>query len=476
MSQRRSLVIEIVRYVTPILILLLGIGGFFLMSALRKTPERLDEEKPQAPAVEVAKISPHADGITIELSGLVVPFAEHQVPAEVLGRVVKKHDICRAGRYVKKGTKLLEIDRQDFEIAEAEAEGALAELDAEMDSTRALLEIAKDQLTVEQREYDREKGLKGVASRADLDRAEKELLTAKNATVSLSTQLTSMEKREQRLQASLRRAKLDLDRTVVSAPVSGVIVRDEVQQDSFVQRGATLVVIEDTSKAEIKCSLRKDDLHWLWLAYPKPEMPEIQPVGDSKEDADSAAKEAEERAKALDYEIPQAEADVFYELVGNRFQWKGQLSRYDGIGLDSQTRTIPCRVLIDHPRDVTSVDSNASDAVGPRALLRGMYVTIEIKAKPNTPLYRIPQRAVRPGKVVWLVRDDAKSRDRKLVKQPVRIAETLSDEVIVHTNGTNIGGSDRIVISPLSYPRNGSPVREFGQPPGNRLAKKGVDK
>ena len=51
------------------------------------------------------------------------------------------------------------------------------------------------------------------------------------------------------------------------------------------------------------------------------------------------------------------------------FQWQGVLSRYEGTGLDIPTRTVPCRVVVTNPSEV-SVTADAGrpmDFYGPRA-------------------------------------------------------------------------------------------------------------
>lgn len=42
---------------------------------------------------------------------------------------------------------------------------------------------------------------------------------------------------------------------------------------------------------------------------------------------------------------------VIYQLSGRESatEWKGVLARYDGAGIDPQSRTVPIRVLVDKP-------------------------------------------------------------------------------------------------------------------------------
>lgn len=62
----------------------------------------------------------------------------------------------------------------------------------------------------------------------------------------------------------LERVKLDLERTRVVSPSDGMIVADLVEQDSFVSKGTPLVMLEDTSAAEVKTSLRMDEIARIW--------------------------------------------------------------------------------------------------------------------------------------------------------------------------------------------------------------------
>ena len=144
------------------------------------------------------------------------------------------------------------------------------------------------------------------------------------------------------------------------------------------QKGAKLVTIEDTSAVEVRCQLRMEELYWLWRQQ------------DSAPGADAAS------GMQRDYQIPKTPATIIYQVGRERFAWQGVLSRFDGIGLDEKTRTMPCRVLVSNPRDVTCLDPR-SDSAGPPALVRGMYVTVKLHAQPRSTLWSVPELALRPG-------------------------------------------------------------------------------
>ena len=68
------------------------------------------------PVVEVSPIREHAGGIDFEVDGVVIPFREVEVPAQVAGQISFKSDNCRIGRTVKRGEILLRIDPYDFQL------------------------------------------------------------------------------------------------------------------------------------------------------------------------------------------------------------------------------------------------------------------------------------------------------------------------------------------------------------------------
>ncbi len=451
MSHRRSTPKEVLRIVLPIVVLLVGVAGFMLLSSLKQKPAGADDGGDEVPVVETRMVELHAGGLDIEASGMVVPFREITLSAEVGGRIDFKSELCRAGKYVEKDAELIRIDSRDYELQVArlereltQAEASLIELTEEIRGTAELVQVAGQQLVVQHREYDRQVKLGGVVAPSELDRAKRELLTAQNTELTLKNQLTLLETRRGRLDAAkalvqtqLDKAQLDLERTTIRAPVSGVIVNDLVEQDYYVQVGTSLFTIEDTSQVEVKCSLRKEDVRWLWLS----------------QDRRSILADAQPGAA---YEIPESAATVTFRMMGVQYAWQGKLSRYEGIGLDAQTRTIPCRVLVTDPRAV-EVQGATDDVLlraGPRALMRGMYVTVKIHVDPSLQLLRVPERAIRPGNYIWL------TRGGKLLKQRVQIAQSIDEDVVVYADRLDLVAGDRVVVSPLNFAQEGLSVRE----------------
>ena len=305
---------------------------------------------------------------------------------------------------------------------------------------------------------------------SDLERAEANELAARSAVVTQRNRQRLLETSRARLESArdlanskLNKAKLDLKRTELVAPVDGVVVADMVEADAYVQKGTQLLVLEDTSKTEVKCKLEMEDLFWLWNRRSKAKAPAI-PVNVGRA-----------------YEIPATPVQVIYRLAWRKdieFVWNGTLSHYDGIGLDEKTRTVPCRIVVDDPqaqtkrrRGVSNVAATALPGLsGPPALVRGMFVTVRLQLDPDVQLMRVPEESLRPGNTLWCVRDDPRQPGtQRLHIVPVHFVslETEYDEsgmphryVLVYVNDpSQLSKGDRVVTSPLASVTHGIQVK-----------------
>ncbi len=417
-----------------VLILAGGVAAFLALSKwLHEEPPTVSEAA-TAPIVKTATVREHHDGLTIKADGVVVPYREIDLSAEVAGRVVERADVCRAGNYVTRGTLLARIDPQDYQLEKErlekerqQASVALEELAEELAGSEQLIQIAEKQLVLRGKELTRMQRLGRAVSTTELEQTEAAELTARDTLLQLKNQVRLLKVREGRLKAALdlaasklAKAELDLARTEIVAPVDGIIVADRIEQDAFVQRGTSLVTIEDTSKVEVKCKLNMADLFWLWDRKPPSEG---AIVDDGPADA---------------YQIPETPVEVVYRLVGRD--------------------NIEC-VVVDNPRERAS----AAGETGPPVLLRGMYVTIRIQVDPRTPLLRVSEPALRPGNVVWRVREN------RVSIVPVRFV-TMVESASAHDSGIPealiyvdapdlLAAGELVVTSPLTFVRSGMEVQ-----------------
>ncbi len=364
------------------------------------------------PAVRVAPVrSLQSSGGTLVLGvdGVVVPYREAIIATEVAGRVIEKSADCETGRYVTEGTLLVRIDPTDYDLeierlqlSQQQEYEQIREADQEVTNTRKLVELAETDIELANREVRRLESLpQNFASRGELDQARRAALAAEQTRVSLQNQIDLLLKRKARLEAAerlagtqLKAAQTNRQRTEIRAPISGVIVAESAELNSFVARGAAIVTIDDTTRAEVTCELRADQLYWV-----------MNQQGGSGESSPTDT-----------YRLPPTPVEIVYNVSGRddvRYVWDGQLLGYDGIGFDEQTRTVPIRIGVPKPRQYRversgklaetdpATTKNGSKTIGPSALVKGMYVDVRLRLRPTQPLVVLPAESLKPGNRVW---------------------------------------------------------------------------
>ena len=408
----------------PLLLLSAAIGLVFFLGAVQPSTRpaadtSLAGRLQALPAVDVVPTQSLADsGKTLHLNtdGTVVPFREVVLATEVAGRIIEKSPQCEAGQYVTAGTVLMRIDPTDYELTVRRLEQtqqseyeSINEIDQELINASRLLEIADADIELQSREVKRLDSLpEDFAARRDVDAARRAVLQAEQQKVTYQNQIDLLKKRRARLELAeqlaatqLKQARIDLQRTEIRAPIDGVIASEQAELNTFVARGNPVVTMEDTSKVEVATSLRTDQLYWVLN-----QKTSQSPIEELNAPANGAHR---------GYKLPPTEVKVQYQLSGRddvTYVWDGQLVGYDGIGLDEQTRTVPVRVVVDQPQmfDVQRRGDDESTkrpteenviSTGPTALVRGMFVRLQLQLQPAVPLVILPSEALKPGNRVW---------------------------------------------------------------------------
>ena len=433
-------------------LLLIGVGivGFVVLGS-GHPPQSRGEREVVKPIVQVAAVTEHREGIDFNVDGVVIAFREITIPAEVAGQVAFRSDNCRMGHMVKAGELLAKIDPADYQLEARrleeelkQAEAKQHELKVETVARRRQIELAREDLAIQQREVQRYERIKdpGVYSKSEVDTARLKELQARDALQTEIDQLELLEAQQARLASAsqlaahqLDKARLELARTEIYSPIDGVVTDELVEQDCYLQKGAGVAVVQDTSCMEIRCSLQMKQMHWIWQTAPSPDKPVA---------SDNA------------YYFPETPVTVIYEMESRKFRWEGKLQYYDGGKIDERTRMVPCRVRVCQPSCV-QVDGACSGGVRPPVLMAGMFVTVRVHAKPDLALLRLPEAAVQPGGTVWAV------RDQQLHELPVHVAHATREEVLVYQQGSELQAGDRVVVSPVAAPTEGAAVAVMGE-------------
>lgn len=429
--------------------IILGGGYAAFVGMGRAEAESSGAEESDVLDVDVDLAVAHSDGIQFKVDGIVVPYRRVQTAAEVAGRVVYKSKDCQSGRVVHAGDVLVRINPRDYQLEIdrlgkelAQAKSNLTELDVEIQNSENVITLANEELTIRRRELERFAKIDdpGVFSQTEVDTARRNELNARNSLQSVRDQMSLQKSRRARFESGrdlvltqLEKAELELERCEVRAPIDGLIVSELVEQDDYLQKGAVIFTIQDTSSVEVQCRLRMNQMHWLWQTN----LPDA-----SEGDMQQA------------YGFPATPVQVEYTVGGNRYLWKGTLESYDGAGVDEQTRMVPARVFVPDPLSgEQDPDKTATVQMRAPALMTGMYVAIQIKAAPRLPLIRVPSRAVRPGNIVWVVKDGAISR------RQLHVAHANAEFVLLYEQPDGLQIGDSVVTSPLAAPTEGSPVQ-----------------
>lgn len=381
------------------------LGGFLIFwRAERREPSKVPGLGSDAasllsamPAADVVQVRSLDGPLDLTASGVVVPYREIFLAAEVAGRIIEKDSSVRPGHLVRARQTLLKIDPSDYQYEvdrltqRLEQERiVLGESEQEVRNIERLMELASAQYDLAEADFKRTEDLRqNFASQAELSAAKQSMLTALNQRVTLENQLDSLRTRLLREQSAiqlaeteLQQARLNLERTEIRSPVDGLVVDEQVETDSFVQRGTSLMTIQDISKAEIACSLRMDQLYWI-----------LDQAAVSRDtDLNSAL--------ATLQNLPAIEAQVRFRLTGRSsvvYQWEGRLDRIEGTGVDLQSRMVPIRVIVDQPNVHHVIGSTRDRPPSPIALVRGMFVDVILKARPATQFVLVPKLSVKPA-------------------------------------------------------------------------------
>lgn len=200
----------------------------------------------------------------VSASGKVRALNTIKVGAEVSGQITKVY--VDFNSRVRAGQVLAEIDptRVRARVEQSEAQVAVAR--ANLQQTAANVSRARSELEIQERDFARQKALaeRGFVSKAGLDIAQSKLNSARNALQVALAQTQSGGAQIRQGNAELSSATLDLRRTVIVAPTSGVIINKLVEPGTTVaasfQTPNLFEIAADTAKMQVEASVDEADI------------------------------------------------------------------------------------------------------------------------------------------------------------------------------------------------------------------------
>ena len=186
---------------------------------------------------------------TVLASGALLANSVTSLGAEVSGRIETVS--VKLGDVVKVGDPIAQIDSVNQQNAVKSAEASLANMKAQLSAKQADLKTAQAAL-------DRADKLKQQNLLSDAD-----LLTAQAALASAEAAIAGLEAQISQSELAVESARLDLDRTKITAPVAGTIVAvlvTEGQSVNAAQAAPTIVKIADLDTMLIKAQISEADI------------------------------------------------------------------------------------------------------------------------------------------------------------------------------------------------------------------------
>ena len=380
--RRRRWVINIV---LSIALITAGIAGATYIS---KTAPKARKRPPARtlPLVQVIKVHPEDKRIMVSAMGTVTPAREIVLESRVAGEIVSIHSEFTAGGYLKKGSQVLQIDPQDYELALTLAKARVKDAESKLKILEAEAAAAKE----EWREINRNRKKK---------RSEPSPLLIKKPQLSAAQAMLVAEK------SDVKKARLNLSRTKISAPFNAIVRAKLVDIGSQVSGQDRLAELVGTDEYWVQASMPVDRLNWIMIP---------------RNSGETGSK-----------------VRIFYrngiELTGNVIKLLGEL--------EAEGRMARVLVEVKDPLGLRSAGKQNPP------LLIGEYVRIEIEGRQLKNIYRIPRTALRDNTRIWLITNDGKLE--------IRDIETLwrDAQTVLLTDGLKPG--EQLILSDLAKPVHG---------------------
>ena len=314
--------------------------------------------------------------------------AEASRPVEIRSQVtgLLKAVLYPEGRDVKKGDRLYQIDPVPFQAAAASAKAKIAQAEAKLVQANQDLERVKP-LLAEQ-----------AVSQKDVDDAVAQELSAKAAL--------------QGAKADLIKSQFDMDNTLITAPISGLIERSRYYEGRLVSAQTDLLTV-----------VHRVDPMFVVVNVP----------------------ESFILKRRRDIESKKIHHPGVYQLRGRLTMMDDTAYPHEGVldllepGLRSETGSRQTRITFPNPD---------------RSLLPGQFVKVRFTGDTKTDAVLIPQRAVLQGPqgpFVYVVGPDEKVQIRDVV------ASTWKGDQWMIDGGLKAG--DRVVVNGLMTIGPGAPVK-----------------
>ena len=202
---------------------------------------------------------------TVTASGKVYPEIEVKVSPDISGEIVDLN--VAEGDSVKKGQVLAKIYADIYATQRDQASAGVSQQQAVVSNSTAQLDALKAAQDLSEKTYNRQKQLASdkVISKSEFETAESQYLTAKANYNAAVQGIRGGQAGVLNAQANLTKANKDLSRTIITAPMDGVISLLSVKKGERVAGnsfnvGTEMMRVADMSKIEVRVDVGENDI------------------------------------------------------------------------------------------------------------------------------------------------------------------------------------------------------------------------
>ncbi len=351
---------------------LAGVFALIFMGRLRPPQEQKDAKETGTRYVETERIKETDEAVKIAGFGKVQPRVSVAVPAEIPGIISWRHDSLETGGIIASGQKIIEIDPENYKIqlqrSERSLDSARLQLElarSEIDGFKKNLEISTENLEISKRELERFEKLEksNATSRSQLDKIRSSYKNAlalkirdENSLNQSMIRKSSAEVAIAQAEISLAEARLNLGRTVITAPFLCRVEARHVEAGEYVTPGKTIAQLYDPATLEVHVPVSVSDLVWLL-----PESATLAPGNLRELTSDAIVKFCVD--------------DSMEEVC-----WTGRISRLSG-SISDRNRTVD--VVVELP--------NGSLSGSKMPIIKGLFVEVELMGRLLEGVFKIPR-------------------------------------------------------------------------------------
>lgn len=381
---------KFLRVFPPLIVLSLALGVCYWLFWSQPEPRKFPTSQ-NVPNVQVETLSLQPYQVWLSSQGTVQARTESTLVSQVRGEIISISPSFRAGGFFEEGEVLLEIDPRDYRVEILVSEAGLAQ---------AELRYAEEQANANQ-------------AYADWKRLRPD--DEPNDLVMRKPQLKQAEANVESARARLEIAKLNLERTKITAPFAGRILSKNVDVGQFVSPGNTLARIYAVDYAEIRLPLSERQFAFI-------DLPEAY------------------RGEEVEAETG-AEVYLNWSVGNESHDWVGKIVRAEG-ALDARSRQLFIVAQV--------ADPYGKQEDGKPPLKVGSFVQATIRGKELQDMYVIPRELYRKNEYVLVVDKNNKLRRKHIV------VEWGDVDNLVVSKGFDPG--DRVCLTPINFPVDGMSV------------------